>query len=200
MQDNYKFRAALKAQKHSIIVGVHLILADSYTINFLEAKTAFSIKYPNESFDDFIDEIKLQDHVNEVETHDILINSWKTYKDGVIKIKNFTNLMQSTGVYDATKFKELSTIKQQEWLKKNKAEDWQGLEIFTGDITQIKYGKDHYEYGVVHYSKNSAGFYRGSTSVGSYKKQTKIVGNIYEGWPDAASYDVDFYYRNYIGV
>ena len=104
--------------------------------------------------------------------------------------------MQSTGVYDSTKFKDLSPVLQQEWLQEHKAEDWPGIEIFEGDVTEIKYGKDHYSYGVVSYLTCAAGYDRGGTPLGSYQKKTKVVGNIFEGYPDAAKYDVDFYFRN----
>ncbi|PWL79674.1 hypothetical protein DBY21_02725 [Candidatus Gastranaerophilales bacterium] len=136
----------------------------------------------------FINELKKQDYISDIQDNSV----WVFTKD-------FTNIMQTTGVYEATKFKDLSPELQHEWLLAYKAEDWPGIEIFEGDVTQIKHGKDIYEYGVVHYSVNSAGYYRGSTSVGSYQKKTKVVGNIFEGYPDAARYDVDFYYRNIAG-
>lgn len=185
MQSNFKFRAALKAGNHSIMVIPEQIFQTGYMVDLNSAEREFEKKYPSECFWDFIEEIKKQPYIQEISADcDLIITC------------DFTNLMQSTGVYDSTKFKELSAMQQEEWLKNNKAEDWHGIEIFTGDITQIKYGKDRYEYGVVYYSENSAGFYRGGTSVGSYKKQTKIVGNIYEGWPNAANYDVEFYFRD----
>lgn len=185
MQNNFKFRAALKAGNHSIIVKPEQIFQTGYIVDLHDAEKEFERKYPSECFWDFIEEIKRQPHIQEISADcDLIITC------------DFTNLMQSTGVYDSTKFKELSAMQKEKWLKNNKSEDWHGIEIFTGDVTSIKYGKDNYEYGVVHYSGYSAGFYRGSTSVGSYKKQTKIVGNIYEGWPDAANYDVKFYFEN----
>lgn len=183
MQSNFKFRAALKAGNHSIIVTPEPIFQTGYMVDLNSVEKEFEEKYPSECFWDFIEEIKKQPYIQEISTSFIITC-------------DFANLMQSTGVYDSTKFKELSTMQQEEWLKDNKAENWHGFEIYTGDVTQIKYGKDRYEYGVVYYSENSAGFYRGGTSVGSYKKQTKIVGNIYEGWPDAANYDVEFYFRD----
>lgn len=104
--------------------------------------------------------------------------------------------MEWTGLYDSTKFKELPESIKEKWLKTNKAENWPGIKIYVDDVTQIKYGKDHYEYGVVHYSECAAGYYRGGTSLGSYKKQTKVVGNIYEGYPKEAEYSVKFHLDN----
>ena len=44
-------------------------------------------------------------------------------------------LMQSTGLYDSTKFEDLSEEEQEEWLESGKsADEWQGREIFEGDI------------------------------------------------------------------
>ena len=150
MQNNFKFRAALKAGEHSIMVTPDQIFQDGYMLNLNDVQNEFEKKYTDDCFWDFIEKIEIQPYIQEISADcDIIIT------------RDFTNLMQSTGVYDSTKFKELSSIHQEEWLKKNKAENWHGIEIFTGDVTQIKYGKDHYEYGVVYYSENSAGFHRG---------------------------------------
>ena len=188
MQHNFKFRAGLKTKQHSIIVPVELIFPSGYQIDIYQCEKIFEKKYPDECFWDFIGEIRIQPHISEIsEDSDIIITN------------DFTGLMQSTGIYDSTKFKELSAEKQEKWMQDHKAEDWHGIEIFTGDVTQIKYGKDLYEYGVVHYSTYGAGYSRGATSVGSYQKQTKVVGNLYEGWPEKANYDVDFYFRTMRG-
>ena len=56
--------------------------------------------------------------------------------DGPIT-RNFQDvvLMQSTGLHDSTKFEDLSEEEQEEWLKSGKsADEWQGREIFEGDI------------------------------------------------------------------
>lgn len=47
-------------------------------------------------------------------------------------------LMQSTGLHDNTKFEDLSEEEQEEWLESGKTPDeWQGREIFEGDIVNI---------------------------------------------------------------
>ena len=47
-------------------------------------------------------------------------------------------LMQSTGLHDNTKFEDLSEEEQEEWLESGKTSDeWQGREIFEGDIVNI---------------------------------------------------------------
>ena len=183
---NLKFRAALKTEKFSIIVPIDNIYKQGYSIDINDAEKIFENKYPDGCFWDFVEEIKKQPHIQEISVDcDLII------------VEDFTNLMQSTGIYDATKFKDLSPILQQKWLENNKAEDWHGIEIFEGDVTRIKYSKNIFEYGVVHYSKDGADYSKNATAVGSYKKQTVIVGNVYEGWPKEADYDVDFYLRNY---
>ena len=45
--------------------------------------------------------------------------------------------VESTEIFDRTKFDELSIGEQKEWLEAgNKVEDWRGIEIFEGDIVQ----------------------------------------------------------------
>lgn len=181
MQNRFNFRAALKTENFAIIVPVESVETHFYTMRLKSIKDIFEKKYPENSFDDFVNELNKQNYLNDI------------FKDAVwVFTKDFTNLMQSTGVYDSTKFKDLSPVLQQEWLQEHKAEDWPGIEIFEGDVTEIKYGKDHYSYGVVSYLTCAAGYDRGGTSLGSYQKKTKVVGNIFEGYPDAAKYDVDF--------
>ena len=47
-------------------------------------------------------------------------------------------LMQSTGLHDSTKFEDLSEEEQEEWLESGKtADEWQGREVFEGDIVNI---------------------------------------------------------------
>lgn len=58
-------------------------------------------------------------------------------------------LMQSTGLHDNTKFKDLSNEEQEEWLESGKtADDWKGREIFEGDIVEYLDGEFSYK-GVV---------------------------------------------------
>ena len=64
---------------------------------------------------------------------------------GIVKLTNnefyeFEDiiLMQSTGLLDNTKFEDLSEEEQEEWLESGKTSDeWQGREIFEGDIVNI---------------------------------------------------------------
>ena len=54
-------------------------------------------------------------------------------------LRNYWNknvvLMQSTGLHDNTEFEDLSEEEQKEWLESGKtADEWQGREIFEGDI------------------------------------------------------------------
>ena len=55
-------------------------------------------------------------------------------------------LMQSTGLYDNTKFEDLSEEEQEEWLESGKtADEWQGREVFEGDLIHYTYkGFDWY--------------------------------------------------------
>jgi len=43
-------------------------------------------------------------------------------------------LMQSTGIFDTTRFEELSEKEQQEFLKNHEKTEWIGREIVLGDI------------------------------------------------------------------
>ena len=67
--------------------------------------------------------------------------------DGPIT-RNFQDvvLMQSTGLHDSTKFEDLSEEEQKEWLESGKtADEWQGREIFEGDLIHYTYeGFDWY--------------------------------------------------------
>ena len=52
-------------------------------------------------------------------------------------------LIQSTGLHDSTKFEYLSEEEQEEWLKSGKtADEWQGREIFDGNILTSQDGTD----------------------------------------------------------
>lgn len=111
------------------------------------------------------------------------------------KYKDILIPMQATGVFDSTKFKNLPPEQKEKWLKKRKQEDWQGFEIYEGDITALRYDKTRTEYGVVSYYMG--GYQKGGTALSSYQKLTTVVGNLYEGYPKEAQYMVDFYYESY---
>ena len=186
----FKFRAALKGAKYSIIVPVEQILTDGYIIHLADAQRAFEKKYPDSCFWDLIDEIKKQDYIQEVSDDcDLIIT------------KDFTNLMQTTCVLDATKFKNLSPEQKEEWLKNHSQEDWQGIEIFEEDVVAVDFGKGKFEYGVVFYlgGFGGAGYSKGGTSLSSYQKKTTIIGNIYEGYPKEAEYAVQDYLKEWKG-
>lgn len=111
------------------------------------------------------------------------------------KYKGIIIPMQATGVYDATKFKNLSPEEKEKWLKNNTKESWPGIEIYEGDITALRYNKESIEYGVVSYYLG--GYQKGGTALSSYQKQTTVVGNLFEGYPKEAQWAVDFYQEVY---
>lgn len=111
------------------------------------------------------------------------------------KYKDIIIPMQATGIYDATKFKNLSLEQQKKWLENNTKESWPGIEIYEGDVTALRYDKERTEYGVVSYYMG--GYQKGGTALSSYQKLTTIVGNIYEGYPEKADYSVNFYKENF---
>lgn len=48
---------------------------------------------------------------------------------------------QYTGLYDATKWEDLSESEQEEWLETHTADEWKGRKIFEGDIIKGKDGR-----------------------------------------------------------
>lgn len=121
------------------------------------------------------------------------------FLEGIIngQNKDFLIPMQATGIYDATKFKNLSPEQQEKWLKYNTKESWPGIEIYEGDVTAVRYNKECAEYGVVSYY--AGGYQKGGTALSSYQKNTTVVGNIFEGYPEKAQFAVDFYNENFRG-
>lgn len=188
MQNRFKFRAALKTAIHSIIVPVSNVLDKGYIIDLNTCEKIFEQKYPSDCFWNFIDEIKKQDYIQEVSDDcDLIIAA------------DFTNLMQTTCVLDATKFKTLTQEQKEEWLKNHNQDEWQGVEIFEEDVVAISYGKGKFEYGVVFYlgGFGGAGYTKGGTSLASYQKNTTIIGNIYEGYPKEAERAVQDYLKDW---
>ena len=71
---------------------------------------------------------------------------WRVYYEAY-GLRNFWSknvvLMQSTGLHDNTKFEDLSEKEQEEWLESGKtADEWQGREIFEGDVLTSQDGTD----------------------------------------------------------
>ena len=118
----------------------------------------------------------------------IELSSKDEFKDVIIP-------MQATGIFDATKFKNLSPEEQEKWLECHKKEDWLGIEIYEGDVTALRYDKERTEYGVVSYYRG--GYQKSGTALSSYQKLTTVVGNLYEGYPEKAQWAVDFYKETY---
>ena len=74
---------------------------------------------------------------------------WRVYYEAY-GLRSYWNknvaLMQSTGLHDNTKFEDLSEEEQEEWLESGKtADEWEGREIFEGDLIHYTYrGFDWY--------------------------------------------------------
>ena len=97
-------------------------------------------------------------------------------------------LMQSTGLHDNTKFKDLSEKEQEEWLESGKtADEWQGREIFEGDIVKIIYDSEPFT-GVVVYDLGEADFkatnghedYGNNFQYLTVGESIEVIGNVYQ--------------------
>ena len=102
--------------------------------------------------------------------------------DGPIT-RNFQDvvLMQSTGLHDSTKFEDLSEEEQEEWLKSGKtADEWQGREVFEGDILTSQDGTD----GLIsRFIVKRDEFYTGFTPMnregcGFNRTMCEVIGNV----------------------
>ena len=102
--------------------------------------------------------------------------------DGPIT-RNFQDvvLMQPTGLYDSTKFEDLSEEEQEEWLKSGKtADEWQGREVFEGDILTSQDGTD----GLIsRFIVKRDEFYTGFTPMnregcGFNRTMCEVIGNV----------------------
>lgn len=89
MQDRFKFRAVLKTDRFTILIEPFYILSSCYFIDINKAEVEFKCKYPDECFWDFVEEIKKQYYIQEISIDGDLIIT-----------KDFTNLVQSTGLKD----------------------------------------------------------------------------------------------------
>lgn len=97
-------------------------------------------------------------------------------------------LMQSTGLHDNTRFKDLSNEEQEEWLESgNIADEWQGREIFQGNIVEIVYDEEPFT-GVVVYDLGETDFkatngnedYGNNFQYLTVGESIKVIGNIYQ--------------------
>ena len=97
-------------------------------------------------------------------------------------------LMQSTGLHDDTKFKDLSNEEQEEWLEScNTAEDWKGREIFEGGIVEIIYDGETFT-GVVVYDLEETDFKatNGNEDYGNdfqyltVGESIEVIGNVHQ--------------------
>ncbi|MGG0793758.1 YopX family protein [Brevibacillus laterosporus] len=94
-------------------------------------------------------------------------------------------LRQYTGLHDNTKWDELTNQEQQEWLNQGKTqEEWEGKEIYVGDIVQIS---DHPFHGSITINGNYEVGYNeqmelccGSWLLFRVKNYVEVIGNIYE--------------------
>lgn len=94
-------------------------------------------------------------------------------------------LMQSTGLYDSTKFEDLSEKEQKEWLESGKiADEWQGREIFEGDILTSQNGTD----GLIsRFIVERDEFYTGFTPMnredcGFNRAMCEVIGNAWKNY------------------
>ena len=119
---------------------------------------------------------------------------WRVYYEAY-GLRNYWNknvvLMQSTGLHDSTKFEDLSEEEQEEWLESGKtADEWQGREVFEGDIVNVDrtFRNPMTGSGTLTLNKNfevifvNGMFTRDGSSMGIEKdlKYLAVIGNIYE--------------------
>ena len=111
----------------------------------------------------------------------------KTENDDFYQFEDII-LMQSTGLHDNTKFKDLSNEEQEEWLESGKtADEWQGKEVFQGDIVEIIYDGESF-IGVVVYDLGETDFkatngnedYSNNFQYLTVGESIEVIGNIYE--------------------
>ena len=97
-------------------------------------------------------------------------------------------LIQSTGLHDSTKFEDLSEDEQKEWLESGKsADEWQGREIFEGDIVKIIYDVEPFT-GVVVYDLGEADFkatnnrddYGNNFQYLTVGESIEVIGNVHQ--------------------
>ena len=109
---------------------------------------------------------------------------WRVYYEAY-GLRNYWNknvvLMQSTGLHDNTEFEDLSEEEQKEWLESGKtADEWQGREVFEGDILTSQDGTD----GLIsRFIVKRDEFYTGFTPMnregcGFNRTMCEVIGNV----------------------
>ena len=109
---------------------------------------------------------------------------WRVYYEAY-GLRSYWNknvvLMQSTGLHDSTKFEDLSEEEQEEWLETGKtADEWQGREVFEGDILTSQDGTD----GLIsRFIVKRDEFYTGFTPMnregyGFNRTMCEVIGNV----------------------
>lgn len=102
-------------------------------------------------------------------------------------------LMQFTGLYDSTKWEELTEYERKKWvLAGNMPSEWNGKPIYEHDIVSGVSYKEPFAQktkikviGIVKYSLQDAGFYVNWKLPSGYRtyphiKQCKVIGDIYQ--------------------
>ena len=116
---------------------------------------------------------------------------WRVYYEAY-GLRSYWNknvvLMQSTGLHDNTKFDDLSEEDQKEWLDSGKtADEWQGREIFEGNIVEIIYDGKLFT-GVVVYDLGETDFkatngneeYGNNFQYLTVGESIKVIGNVHQ--------------------
>lgn len=187
MQDRFKFRAVLKTDRFVIIVPIDSICETGYQIDTNVAQKIFEDKYPDNCFfSDFLEIIEKQDYISQYSFDcDLLIT------------KDFTNLMQCTGLKDNTNWEQLTVNEKQDFYNQICNEDgktikykdidavrhlWNGKLIYEGDLLQDNKG----QIGKVFWNSSTGSFaVNWLMKDGSYETDNcfgygEIIGNIYE--------------------
>ena len=85
--------------------------------------------------------------------------------------------MQYLGMKDSTKWEDLTEQERSDWLKSGKTmEEWDGREIYDGDIYELEFSEDNATFGPVNveYMK----FLRNISN--AELRRLTVIGNIYE--------------------